>query len=530
MTRVAEIFPIDRAIPVIPANVDAEAALLGALLISNELIGRTAQLLAPDDFIDPLHARVFAAIVARFEKGQAASAPLLRPEFENDPDMQAAGGVVYLARLTADGSGLIAHGELIEQIADLAERRGLMERMCEAGSALLDYDRPVADILSFVAPPDGLRRPGGLRASPFVWRDEADIPRRRWLYGSHLIRKFLSLDIAAGGLGKSSVKVVEALALASGRDLLGKQVHAGPHRVWLYNLEDPDEETERRLHAAAKHFEILPIELDGRLFVNSGREQPIVIAEETPAGARIVRPVADAVIDQLRAARIDVLMLDPFVSSHAVCENDNRAIDLVAKEWSRIAEICDCSINLVHHIRKANGTEATAESSRGAVSLIGAARSVIVYNRMTKEEGERAGIAPEKRGFYFRTQIDKANLAPPEAADWFRMNEVEIANGDRVGVACPWAWPDSFEGGTTWHLKETQRRVSEGRWRKDVQSAQWVGVLVAEVCSLDSTTDRPRVKDIIKQWVDRDMLRYVEGEDENRRNRIFAEVGTWHTD
>ncbi|ABD27148.1 plasmid and phage replicative helicase [Novosphingobium aromaticivorans DSM 12444] len=369
-----------------------------------------------------------------------------------------------------------------------------------------------------------------LKATPFSWRDPATIPPRKWLYGRHLIRKFLSLDIAPGGLGKSSVKIVEALAMTTGRNLLGKDCHEGPLNVWLYNLEDPAEETERRIHAAAQWFEIGPDDVGERLFVDSGREQPICIAEETDGGARIVRPVVEAVIEQLKDRRIDVLSIDPFVSSHAISENDNRAIDMVAKEWSRIADICDCAINLVHHVRKTNGAEVTAESSRGAVSLIGAARSVVVYNRMTKEEGERAGIEPRQLGFYFRTQNDKANLAPPEAADWFRMNNVDLPNGDSVGVACPWQWPDPFDGVSTWHLKEVQKRVSQGRYRADVRSAQWVGHVIANVLDIDLEKKAGRVKDILKQWLKNDMLREVEGTDEKRNVRKFVEVGTWHTD
>ena len=371
----------------------------------------------------------------------------------------------------------------------------------------------------------------GIKATPFLWRDPATIPARQWLYGRHLIRKFLSLDIAPGGLGKSSVKIAEALAMTTGRNLLGKDVHDGPLRVWLYNLEDPNEETERRIHAAAQYYEIGPDDVGDRLYVDSGRDQPICIAEETDGGARIVRPVVEQVIAQLKERRIDVLSIDPFVSSHAISENDNRAIDMVAKEWSRIADICDCAINLVHHVRKTNGQEVTAESSRGAVSLIGAARSVIVYNRMTKEEAERAGIEPKFIGFYFRVQNDKANLAPPEGADWYRMNNVDLPNGDSVGVAAPWQWPDPFDGLTTWHLKEVQRRVDLEDWRIDVRAKDaWVGNLVAQVLDWDVEKKAGRIKDILRQWFATDMLREVERADQHRKVRKFVEVGKWHTD
>ncbi len=371
-------------------------------------------------------------------------------------------------------------------------------------------------------------QPTKMAATPFVWRDEREIEPRRWLYGKHLLRKFLSVDVAAGGIGKSSVKVVEALAMTSGRSLLRKDVPEGPLRVWLYNLEDPHEETERRLHAALNHYGLAPSEVGDRLYVDSGRDQPVMLAEETANGARIVRPVSDAIIATLKERQIDVLILDPFVSSHAVSENDNRSIDMVAKEWARIADICNCSINLVHHVRKTNGTEATADSARGASSLIGAARSVVVYNRMTKEEGAEAGIKPEQVTFYFRTQNDKANLSPPEAAEWHRMNSYELANGDQVGVACPWEWPDAFAGVTTMKLMEVQRAVADGEWRKDVRSGdKWVGNIIAQVLAMDPEDDRKRVGNILKQWLKNDVLREVEKEAGHRKTAVFVEVGTW---
>jgi hypothetical protein len=51
---------------------------------------------------------------------------------------------------------------------------------------------------------------------------EEEIPARQWLYGKHLLRKFVSVDVAAGGLGKSSVKIGEALAMTANRSLYGR--------------------------------------------------------------------------------------------------------------------------------------------------------------------------------------------------------------------------------------------------------------------------------------------------------------------
>lgn len=329
------------------------------------------------------------------------------------------------------------------------------------------------DILG-VASSEGETAPasGLVKATPFVWRPTSAIPKREWLYGKHLLRKFVSLDVAAGGVGKSSLKIGELLAMASGRDLYGKDLPEGALNTWMWNLEDPHEEIERRIHATAQRFRIAPEEFGDRLHVDSGRDQPLVIATETPNGAMIARPVVDALIAEMIARKIDVLIIDPFISSHAVSENDNNAIDLVAREWNIIAERTGAAVNLVHHVRKGNGVEATADSARGASSLIGKARSVQVYNRMTKEEGETLGVEETDRKFFFRVDNDKANLAPPEAGDWYRMNNQDLENGDSVGVACSWTPPDLFEGITSSHLYRVQQAVSQGDWRENVQTCK----------------------------------------------------------
>ena len=372
-----------------------------------------------------------------------------------------------------------------------------------------------------------IKPPPALKATPFTWRAEAEIPPRRWLYGRHLLRKFVSVDVAAGGVGKSSVKIGEALAMASNRDLYGRTIHGGPLSVWLYNLEDPQEETERRLHATAKWFKINPEDVEERLYVDSGRDQRCVIAVESDHGATIVMPVYEQLKQQLLECMIDVLIVDPFVSSHEINENDNRAIDLVAKTWGRLADECDCAINLVHHVRKGNGSETTAESARGAKALTDAARSVIVYNRMTEEEAGLAGVPQDQRGFYFRTQNDKANLAPPSSAEWYRMNNVSLANGDQVGVATPWRWPELFEGISTAKAQAVQRAVAEGKWRKDPRAEAWVGHCVAGVLGLNVEVERERLKKIIAEWLKNDVLRVVEDLDEKRMPKPFVEVGKW---
>jgi hypothetical protein len=378
---------------------------------------------------------------------------------------------------------------------------------------------------------DAVAAPDPIRATKFAWRAESEIPPRLWLYGRHLLRRYVSVDVAAGGIGKSSVKIGEALAMASGRNLYGVDVHEGPLNVWLYNLEDPAEESERRIHATAKWFKIAPADVDGGLFVDSGRDQRCVIATETEYGARIVQPVYEQIRQQILDLKIDVLIIDPFVSSHEVSENDNPAIDRVAKAWGRLADECNCSVNLVHHVRKGNGQETNADSARGAKALVDAARSVVVFNRMTPDEAALAGVAEDQRGFYFRTQNDKANLAPPEKAAWYRMNNVSLDNGDQVGVACPWKWPELFDGISTHHLVAAQKAIAGGDWRLDVRSGEaWVGIPVGKVLDLDPKKHAKRIAKVISEWVVNESLVIVEKPDAWNKLKKFVEVGKWVTD
>lgn len=104
-------------------NIEGEAALLGALLIQNDLIDKAAEFLTPDDFYEPVHARIAHAIWRQHDKGQKVTPVTLKPLFERDKALQEIGGVRYLAQLTSDAQGLLVADELIEQLADMARIR-----------------------------------------------------------------------------------------------------------------------------------------------------------------------------------------------------------------------------------------------------------------------------------------------------------------------------------------------------------------------------------------------------------------------
>jgi AAA domain len=68
------------------------------------------------------------------------------------------------------------------------------------------------------------------------------------------------------------------------------------------------------------------------VFIDSGRTMEIILATTKKGETTIADPVVDAVIKTIKENQIDVLIIDPFVSSHRVTENDNNAIEAVVKK------------------------------------------------------------------------------------------------------------------------------------------------------------------------------------------------------
>src|ERR1700741_1489336 len=110
----------------LPHNVEAEAALLGALMIDNRLAEDIQLKLRPEHFFEPLHGRIYEQILRLLDKNMIASPVTLRPLFEADEEMKELGGPAYLAQLTGSGAAIIGARDFAEQIYDLALLRALV--------------------------------------------------------------------------------------------------------------------------------------------------------------------------------------------------------------------------------------------------------------------------------------------------------------------------------------------------------------------------------------------------------------------
>lgn len=365
--------------------------------------------------------------------------------------------------------------------------------------------------------------------------DESSIEPRQWVYGNHYLRSFVSVLASAGGVGKTSLQIVEALAIVTGRPLLGEDVKERTN-VWIVNLEDPIEELQRRILAAMKHYGIQADEVRGRLFVNAGRDFSLKFGTQTRDGVVPNDALVEHLLRKIPEKGIGVVFIDPFVGAHNINENDNMAVNAIVAEIRKVADVTRCAIGLVHHIRKGNGEDANIDSVRGAGSLIGAARAARVVNRMSPDEASRVGIDEAEARSIFRVDDGKSNLAPPaDKALYRKMIGVKIDNGEWIGVCVSFKLPDAFDGVSAKDAKKAQQIVADAHsngepLRESSQASNWVGVPIADMLGLD-ITEKPgkaRVGMIIKTWMRTNVLATERVFDAKKGREVpVVVVGEW---
>lgn len=110
----------------LPANMQAEQALLGALLANNRAYERVGEFLREHHFADPLHGRIYKVIAELVDAGRVADPITLRARFEGDADLEQTGGVGYLAQLLSAMVGIINAGDYGKLIVDCWLRREII--------------------------------------------------------------------------------------------------------------------------------------------------------------------------------------------------------------------------------------------------------------------------------------------------------------------------------------------------------------------------------------------------------------------
>lgn len=213
-------------ITTLPQNLEAEAALLGALMIDNRLVEDVMQKLRAEHFAEDLHGRIYAQILTLIDKRMTANPVTMKPLFEADPAMAEVGGPAYLAQLTQNGAGLLAAKDFAQQIYDLALLRELIRVGRDMVTAAADTSIEVEPIKQIEEAEKSLYRVaeagevgGGVKHFRVAASEALDMVTRAMKSGGNLSGYTTGLDglnTKIGGLHKSDLVVL------AGRPAMGK--------------------------------------------------------------------------------------------------------------------------------------------------------------------------------------------------------------------------------------------------------------------------------------------------------------------
>jgi replicative DNA helicase len=117
-----------------PQNVEAEASLLGAILIDTDAIVKIADRISVDDFYDQKHARIYEALQSLYEKRSAIDVLTLADQLKGNGFLEMVGGPSYLTELT----NFVPTAAHVEQYADIVAQKALRRRLISASADMAD--------------------------------------------------------------------------------------------------------------------------------------------------------------------------------------------------------------------------------------------------------------------------------------------------------------------------------------------------------------------------------------------------------
>ena len=136
--QVVEPAPLFRSAP---HNIEAEQALLGAILVNNEAFYRVSDFLQPTHFFEPIHQKVYQLARDLIRAGKLATPVTLKTFLDASVDIGGLTVSQYLARLAAEATTIINAEDYGRTVYDLSVRRALIQ----VGEDMVNvaYDAPV---------------------------------------------------------------------------------------------------------------------------------------------------------------------------------------------------------------------------------------------------------------------------------------------------------------------------------------------------------------------------------------------------
>ncbi len=339
-----------------PHNLEAERAVLGAILLEPRNLVQAMKVLSPADFFKEGHRRIFSTIQSLAERSVSIDLLTLAEELRRTGALDEVGGPAALAGLVEEAV-MAAHFPAYAGIVrEKAARRELIRIGAEITDAAHKAQEPPRALLqqaidrlnSFLSPKGEVGNESNFRPTKAADLVAEGAERIAWVWEPFLPEGGLALLVAFMKLGKSTFAYALAVAVAQGRPFLGFPTKQ--EGVLILAVEEHPRDVRRRLRRFG-------IRSEDPVYVHAGR------LDNSPAALKEIQ-------DFITKNRVTLVILDTLARYWNITdENDNAQVVRSVSPFLDLARETGAAVTLVHHERKTGGEQ--GRSIRGASALVG---------------------------------------------------------------------------------------------------------------------------------------------------------------
>lgn len=377
-----------------PASSDAERSILGAILLEQKHIQEVIDGINPSDFSLESHRRIYQRMLDLHTRGHAIDLVTLVEEMARRKEVESIGGVAYIASLTEGLPRRISIREYVNIVADKSVTRQVIDA-CNAmlvraveqrdhGADLIrDMTEEMLDIgaraktLLHTAPLRDVFA-GGLQ---FLASTQKSV---EWAVEGLIQKRGNGVIVGDPGASKSLLALHLLIHMTAGKDWLGCTVPVAM-RTGLISREDEPGLTQHRLLSLMEGVaddvkdSLFGMNFDERMYFSTRAQmESFTLQKESD----VVEVIAG-----LKKNQVEFAVFDVFRRLWDGNENDNQEVAKMLAILTRIQTECHCSVALIHHLNKSDGTPGNIFSRiRGASSIYGWREWAFGLNVVNPEE------------------------------------------------------------------------------------------------------------------------------------------------
>lgn len=384
----------------VPCNTEAEAAVLGAILIDPDCITEIAQTLAPEDFYLQKHRWIFAAARDLVRNGNPLDFLALTTTLEQRGQLEAAGGAVYISQLINAVPSAIQAPYYARLVLETKKRRDMLDMVSEVARVAYNEQMTLAEAGAYIQ--ERMTRLLSQTTPQQNFQSFAVLAERlppvQWLWPGWIPRGMLSLLGAVPGAGKSLVGLDMARRIINGDAFPdGARNPYGPQNAIYVDAEMVPQLLKERATAWKVNLERLFLMLPNpNDMIDFGRPE-----------------YKDKLRNMVSKLKPGLVIIDSLSSVTSKGENNVEDIREIMGFLNELVNVHQTSMIVIHHLRKRGGpqqaslpgfSDLSIDDFRGSSHIIAMSRSVMGLSVVqTTPERDRNG--PRK------LEVIKTNLA-----------------------------------------------------------------------------------------------------------------------